>query len=226
MANLFTKEELEELRTSDQEIDRNFILTDEELARSRQLDLQARHEKLDNRAKAKTKSAKKYHEAHKQEINAKKAAWYTANRDRLVAKQREYRQDNKEKVKNGKADYFRRNADVIKAKSKTYYQEHKAEISERRASYYKAHKERIDEQHKAYYQRTKERAAERNKAYYQAHREEIKAKQRARYHAKKKAAPDVQDREQLKEVELGKSSTPIVQHDWSNVNDGHIYRPR
>lgn len=59
MAKLFTEEELEELRRADAELDEEFSLTPEDLQFSRQLDRDAKLDRLDNhgRKKAAQKAA-------------------------------------------------------------------------------------------------------------------------------------------------------------------------
>ena len=61
MAKLFTEAELEELRRADAEIEEGFTLTQEDLNFSRNLDREAKLDKLDNRGR---------------KIAAQKAAYY------------------------------------------------------------------------------------------------------------------------------------------------------
>lgn len=72
---LFTPEELEELRRADEELDKEFRLTPEEIEHSRQMDRAAQLEGLDNKAR---------------KIAAQKAAYYEANREKRNAYMREY----------------------------------------------------------------------------------------------------------------------------------------
>lgn len=79
----FTSEELEAIGLFDEEIDREFRLTNEELAMSREPDKEAVFERKDAAA---------------QKVAAKKKAWYEANREKVVAQQKAYREANREKV--------------------------------------------------------------------------------------------------------------------------------
>lgn len=69
---MFTPEELEELRRSDAEIDEGFTLTQEDLNFSRNLDREAKLDKLDN---------------HGRKIAAQRAAYREANREKIAAQQ-------------------------------------------------------------------------------------------------------------------------------------------
>ena len=78
----WTAEELEEMRQADEEIERDFALTQEDLVRSRAMDREAALQRMDNRAAS---------------IAAKNRAWYAANRDKVAAKNRAYREANRGK---------------------------------------------------------------------------------------------------------------------------------
>ena len=84
MAKLFTKEELAELRRADEELDEEFMLTQEDMEFSRRLDREAKLDKLDNRGR---------------KIAAQKAAYREANREKWNAYQREYRRRKREEKK-------------------------------------------------------------------------------------------------------------------------------
>ena len=74
----FTPEELEEMRRSDEEIERDFRLTNEELVESRARDKAAAFEQKDYAA---------------QKVAAQQKAWYEANRDRINEnRRRKYRE--------------------------------------------------------------------------------------------------------------------------------------
>lgn len=74
---LFTAEELEEMRLADEEIERDFGPTPEELALSRARDREAA---VENMPYAKRKRAEY------------QRAWYTENKDEVAAYQRAYRE--------------------------------------------------------------------------------------------------------------------------------------
>lgn len=84
MAKLFTEAELEELRRADAEIEEGFTLTQEDLNFSRNLDREAKLDKLDN---------------HGRKIAAQQAAYREANREKWNAYQREYRRKRREEQK-------------------------------------------------------------------------------------------------------------------------------
>ena len=77
---LFTKEELEELRRADAELDEEFVQTQEEINESRKRDRRARIEGL---------------EPEKRKIAENKRAYYEANREKWNAYLREYRRRKK-----------------------------------------------------------------------------------------------------------------------------------
>lgn len=89
MAKLFTEEELEELRRADAELDEEFSLTPEDLQFSRQLDRDAKLDRLDNHGRKKA---------------AQKAAYYEANREKYIAYMREYRRNRREAKKKAASD--------------------------------------------------------------------------------------------------------------------------
>ena len=79
----FTAAELEEMRRADEEIERDFRLTQEELVASRLRDRAAVFEELP---------------PEKQRLAAAKKAYYEANRDKVAAYQKAYREANRDKV--------------------------------------------------------------------------------------------------------------------------------
>ena len=104
MAKLFTEEELAELRRADEELDEEFCLTPEDLQFSRQLDREARLEKLDNRGRKIAEYQAAYREANKDKIAAQKAAYREANREKWNAYQREYRRKKREAKRKAASD--------------------------------------------------------------------------------------------------------------------------
>ena len=79
---LFTDEELKAMRLADEEIEKSFAMTPEDLRRSKEMDKQARLDRLDNRGR---------------KIAAQKAAYREANKEKIAAQQAAYREANKEK---------------------------------------------------------------------------------------------------------------------------------
>ncbi len=78
--SIFTDAELKAMRLADEEIEREFRLSPEDLERSRRMDKQAKLDRLDNKGK---------------KIAAQKAAYREANREKWNAYQREYRRRKK-----------------------------------------------------------------------------------------------------------------------------------
>ena len=113
MAKLFTEEELEELRRADEEIDEEFTLTPEDLKFSRQMDKEAKLDRLDNRGRRAAAQKAAYYEANKEKIAAQKAAYYEANKEKIADYQAAYREANKEKIADYQAAYYEANKEKI-----------------------------------------------------------------------------------------------------------------
>ena len=75
MAKLFTKEELEEFRKADTELDEEYSLTQEDIEFSRRMDREAKLDRLDNKARKIADYQAAYREANKEKIAAQKAAY-------------------------------------------------------------------------------------------------------------------------------------------------------
>lgn len=91
----FTAAEWEEMRRADEEIEREFRLSPEDLERDREL---TRVVKLERMAPEKRRIAayqRAYREANRDSIAEKKRAYYEANRDSLAEKQRWIREARK-----------------------------------------------------------------------------------------------------------------------------------
>ena len=79
----FTAQELEEMRLADEEIEREFCQTQDEIEASRRRDRRAKFEALP---------------IEKRKVAASQKAWYEANREKVAASQKAYREANWEKV--------------------------------------------------------------------------------------------------------------------------------
>ena len=101
----WTAEELEEMRQADEEIERDFALTQEDLVRSRAMDREAALQRMDNRAAS---------------IAAKNRAWYAANRDKVAAQYRAWYEANRDKVAAQKRAWYAANRDKVAAKNRAY----------------------------------------------------------------------------------------------------------
>ena len=114
MAKLFTEEELAELRKIDEELDDDYHLTQEDLQFSRQLDREARLDKLDNRGRKIAAQKAAYYEANKDKIAAQKAAYREANKDKIAEYQAAYREANREKWNAYQREYRRKKREAKK----------------------------------------------------------------------------------------------------------------
>ena len=94
----FTSEEIEEMRRADEEIERDFRWTNDELAASRRRDadiLLFRKSKRDRNIAEKQRA---YRKANKDSIAEYQRAYYEANKDSIVEKQRAYYEANKDSI--------------------------------------------------------------------------------------------------------------------------------
>ena len=111
MARFFTEEELEELRRADAELDEEYHLTQEDIVFSRQLDREAKLDRMDNRGRR---------------FAAQQAAYYEANREKIAAQQAAYREANREKIAAQKAAYYEANREKYNAYMREYMRKRKA----------------------------------------------------------------------------------------------------
>ena len=79
----FTPEELAEMARADAEIEREFILTAEEAAESRELDRDALMARKDKKARAVAEYQRRYREANKEAVAEYKRRYYEANKGRF-----------------------------------------------------------------------------------------------------------------------------------------------
>ena len=79
----FTAEELAAMRLADEEIERDFRWTNEELEASRERDRESIFDRKD---------------VADQKVAAQQKAWYEANREKVAAQQKAYREANREKI--------------------------------------------------------------------------------------------------------------------------------
>lgn len=74
------------MRRADEEIERDFALTQEDLVRSRSMDREAVLQRMDNRAASIAAQKRAWYEANRDKVAAKNRAWYEANRDKRAQK--------------------------------------------------------------------------------------------------------------------------------------------
>lgn len=93
--SIFSDVELEAMRLADEEIEKQFSLSREEIEFSRRMDHQAKLDRLeDNERKIAARRAA-YYQANKDKCAAYQAAYYRANKDKRADYQREYRRRKK-----------------------------------------------------------------------------------------------------------------------------------
>ena len=126
----FTPEEIEEMRRADEDIERDFRWTNDELAASRSRDSEATLLRKDSRERS---------------IAEKKRAYREANKDRIAEYQRAYREANKDSIAEKKRAYYEANKDSIAEKKRAYREANKDSIAEYQRAYYEANKDSIAE---------------------------------------------------------------------------------
>ena len=94
----FTLEEIDEMRRADDEIERDFRWTNDELAASRRRDAEAAILRKDNRGRSIAEKQRAYREANKDSIAEKQRAYYEANKDSIAEYQRAYYEANKDSI--------------------------------------------------------------------------------------------------------------------------------
>ena len=94
----FTAAELEEMRRADEEIERDFHWTQEELEASRRRDRAAVFAALPPEKHRNAAYRKAYYEANRDKIAAAQKAYYEANRDKVAAAKKAYREANRDKL--------------------------------------------------------------------------------------------------------------------------------
>lgn len=83
----FTPEEIEEMRRADEDIERDFRWTNDELAASRSRDSEATLLRKDSRERSIAEKKRAYREANKDRIAEYQRAYYEANKDSIAEKQ-------------------------------------------------------------------------------------------------------------------------------------------
>lgn len=94
----FTAAELEEMRRADEEIERDFRWTQEELEASRRRDRAAVFAALPPEKQRNAASRKAYREANRDKLAAAQKAYREVNRDKLAAAKKAYYEANRDKV--------------------------------------------------------------------------------------------------------------------------------
>ena len=119
----FTKEELEAMRLADEEIERDFRWTNEELEASMERDRVSIFDRKDVAAQKVAAQKKAWYEANREKVATQQKAWYEANREKVAAKKKAYYEANREKVVAKKKAYYEANREKINEKRRRKYRE-------------------------------------------------------------------------------------------------------
>ena len=84
----FTKEELEAMRLADEEIEREFYLSADDIAASNELDRAALYDRKSEKERKIADQNKAYREANKDKVAARRKAYYEANKDKVAARRK------------------------------------------------------------------------------------------------------------------------------------------
>ena len=68
MKPMFTPEELEEMRRADEEIEENFVLSNEELAAARERDRRHKFNEMDDKGQKYAETQRRYYEANREKV--------------------------------------------------------------------------------------------------------------------------------------------------------------
>ena len=119
----FTAEELATMRLADEEIEREFRWTNEELEASRKRDRESTLDQKDFAAQKVAAQQKAYYEANREKVAAQQKAYREANRDKVAAQQKAYYEANREKVAAQQKVYREANREKINEKRRRKYRE-------------------------------------------------------------------------------------------------------
>ena len=106
------------MRRADEEIERDFRWTNDELAESRRRDTEAVSLRKDNRGRSIAEYQRAYREANKDSIAEYQRAYREANKDSIAEKQRAYREANKDSIAEKQRAYYEANKDSIAEKQR------------------------------------------------------------------------------------------------------------
>ena len=128
---MFTPEELEELRRFDEELDGDFVQTQEEIVQSRKRDRAAAVANMEPEKRKIAEYKAAYREANKDKIAEYQAAYYEANKDKIAEYKAAYREANKDKIAEYQAAYYEANKDKIAEYQAAYREKHREELNAR-----------------------------------------------------------------------------------------------
>jgi hypothetical protein len=113
------------------------------------------------------------------------AAYYQANKERLIAKQKLYSEQNKEKVKKSRKKYYESNKEVFAIKMSEYVAKNKIKVKERKDAWRKANQEYVNAKNRNWKEKNKDKVKAQNLSWRQENSERLAA-----YTARYRAAQD------------------------------------
>lgn len=119
----FTAEELAAMRLADEEIEREFRWTNEELEASRKRDRESTLDQKDFAAQKVAARQKAYREADREKVAEYQKAYYEANREKVAARQKAWYEANREKVAAQRKAYYEANREKINERIRRKYRE-------------------------------------------------------------------------------------------------------
>ena len=119
----FTADELAAMRLADEEIERDFRWTNEELEASRERDRVSIFDRKDVAAQKLAAQKKAYREANREKVAEYQKAYYEANREKVAEYQKAYREANREKLAAQKKAYYEANREKINERRRRNYRE-------------------------------------------------------------------------------------------------------
>ena len=119
----FTAEEVAAMRLADEEIEREFRWTNEELEASRKRDRESTLDQKDFAAQKVAAQQKAYREANREKVAEYQKAYREANREKVAAQQKAYYEANREKVAAQQKAYREANREKINEKRRRKYRE-------------------------------------------------------------------------------------------------------
>ena len=167
----FTPEELEAMRLADEDIERNFRMTDEEFYSSRELDQNAKDQAVSNQILRKRQKWRAAYWRDPEKHREKARAYYHANAEACKARQKEWQKRNpgdrhrnrnrtpvqprpkgKERIEHDKT-YYERNREKILARNKAW----RAANPDYQREWKAANREKVRAYGRDWYQRNREK---------------------------------------------------------------------
>ena len=125
----FTAQELEEMRLADEEIEREFCQTQEEIEASRRRDRRSKFEALPIEKRKVAAYQKAWYEANREKVAAYQKAWYEANREKVAATKKAWYEANREKVAATKKAWYEATREKEAATKKAYREANREKVA-------------------------------------------------------------------------------------------------